>query len=76
MPDGNVIPMRGLITTVDEPPEQMLEKAKAWGMKRCVVLGEDADGKLVWGASFSDAETINWLLDLAKYDIIFRGSQG
>lgn len=72
MADDNVVPMRGLITTVDEPPAQVLEKAKDWGMKRCVVLGEGQDGRLVWGASFSDAETINWLLDLAKHDIIYQ----
>lgn len=66
----NVIPMRGLVTTVEEPPETHLEKAKAWKMTRCVVIGEDENGDFVWGASFSETPIINWLLDLAKYELI------
>jgi hypothetical protein len=69
--DSNVIPMRGLIMYQDEAPEITLEKAKAWGMKRCVVVGESPDGKLIFGMSFSDVETINWMLDLAKAQLIF-----
>lgn len=69
----NVLPFTGA-TTVPEPPEQILEKAKAWNMRRCIVVGEDENGELVWGGSFSEADGINWLLDLAKYDLIHTKS--
>lgn len=69
MTDGNVLAFTGA-TTVPEPPEQFLEKAKAWKMRRCIVIGEDENGGLVWGGSFSEAATINWLIDLAKYDLM------
>lgn len=43
-------------------------------MQRCIVIGEDENGELVWGGSFSEADTINWMLDLAKYDLIHTKS--
>ena len=72
---SNVVAFTGQ-TTVDEPPEQALEKAKSWGLTRVVIVGEDEDGNLKWGMSFGDAATINWLLDLAKYDLIHRHPAG
>lgn len=69
---GDVVKMTGLVTTVEEPPEQMLEKAKDWGAARVLVIAETESGELMWGGSFGDAAGINWLLDLAKTDLAMR----
>lgn len=70
MSDDNVIPMRGLVMYQDEDPAITLEKAKAWGCKRVLILGETEDGKLIWGGSFSDTPVMNWMLDICKAELI------
>lgn len=58
------------ITCIDEAPEDALEKAKAWGMTDCVILGLDDAGKLCFGGSTSDAGKIMLMLEAAKLEII------
>jgi len=65
----NVIDFHG-ITTVDELPELVLEKAKLWGMEHCVIIGHDGDGLLQFGSSTSSAKEILFLLERAKHFIL------
>ena len=58
------------ITVADWPPEVSLEKAKAWGMEMCTILGFDKNGKLVFGSSTSDAGKIIMMLEAAKLQVI------
>ncbi len=69
---GEVVEMTGLVTSIPEPPSDLLEKAKSWGATRAIVIAETEDGQLMWGASFGEAEGLNWLLDLAKTDLAMR----
>jgi len=66
---GEVLPFEGL-TTVEIPPAELLDKAKEWGMTKCLVIGVDVDGDLCFGGSFSDVPLINLLLDHAKLHIL------
>ena len=54
------------ITVAPQEPEAILEIAKSWDMKRCIIVGEDSNGDLVFGGSFSESDKMNWLLDAAK----------
>lgn len=57
-------------TTIPEPPEKVLEKAKGWGMEAVMIIGHDVEGNLIWGGSISDSPLINWLLDAAKHELL------
>ena len=57
-------------TTLDEPPAGLLEKAKDWGMVRCLVIGTHEDGSLAIGGSFSDVGEMLLLLERAKRDVL------
>ena len=59
-------------TTVEMDPADVLEKAKGWGLKRVVIVGEDHDGKPMFGGSTADVHFINFILDLAKKDLLAR----
>ena len=66
---AEVIKFTGM-TTIPEPSEQVLEKAKAWDLETVIVLGTDSNGDLQWGGNFSDVEAINLLLDAAKFELL------
>lgn len=66
---GEVLKFKG-ITTVDEPIDNILDKAKSWGMIKCVVIGLDENGALKFGGSLSDAGEIMIMLEAAKLDLI------
>ncbi len=57
-------------TVVDESPNDVLEKAKAWGLEHVIIVGADENSKIIWGGSFSDVADINWLLDVAKQELV------
>lgn len=57
-------------TVADWPVDVALEKAKNWGMERCVIVGTDPDGNLRFGGSTSDIAYMNFVLDMAKADLI------
>lgn len=67
--DDNILPFTGL-TTVGISPTDLLETAKTWGMIKCVVVGMDKDGEMLFGGSFSDVAVINYYLDLAKTAVL------
>ena len=66
---ADILPMQG-ITFAPETPESVLEKAKAWGMERCIILGFDEHGGLISGGSFCEAGDIVLLLEMAKKFIV------
>ena len=65
----NIVNFPG-ITKAPEPPNQILEKAKDWDLARVLVVGANEAGDLVWGGSFSEAEDILWLLEMAKTELM------
>lgn len=65
---GEVIDFTGY-TTLDLPPDQVLEQAKA-SFKRVVVIGVTAEDEVAVAASDGDIAAVNWLLDLAKLELM------
>lgn len=61
------------VTKVEISVDDLLEKAKLWGMKKVVVIGLDDDGDLCFGGSFSDVPLINFILDKAKFSMLDDG---
>lgn len=64
------------ITTVPEPPDQMLEKAKEWGLERVIIIGANENGELIWGGSFSEVDGILLLLEMAKRELLTDVADG
>jgi len=60
----------------DEPPAELLEKAKEWGLKAAIVIGFDADGAFCWGGSIGDLASINILADLLKQTVLIHLTNG
>ena len=73
MGDVTILPT---ITTAPEPPNQVLEKAKEWGLERVVIVGADENGNLKWGGSFSEVEGILLLLEVVKFEILTDVADG
>jgi hypothetical protein len=66
---ADIIPIHRIIRLPTVPAE-MLEKAKDWGMDRCLVIGFHDDHSVSFGGSFSDSGDIVLLLELAKQYIL------
>lgn len=65
----SVVPFTG-ITILPEAPETLLEKAKAWGLERVLVVGMTANGEFIMGGSHSEIAESVLLLELAKRDFL------
>jgi hypothetical protein len=57
-------------TILPADPIEILEKAKAWGLERVVVLGWKEGGEFMFGGSHSEVAEANLLLDLGKRALI------
>ena len=65
----NIVPWGG-IARLPEPPNDVLEKAKAWSLERVIVVGANEKGDLIIGGSFGEPEGILWLLECAKHKLM------
>jgi len=54
------------VTRLPEAPETILEKAKAWKMTRCLVIGWNENGEFVYGGSHCEMAENVLLLEIAK----------
>lgn len=57
---------------VTHPPDDILEAAKGQGLDFVLIVGRTTDGTTWVSASISDAERLNMLLDIAKYNLVSR----
>ncbi len=57
-------------TFLPEPPKSLLQKAKKWGMNRCIVIGFDENEQMIFGGSFAESGDILMLLELAKKHLL------
>lgn len=69
---GNILEFTGL-TSIKEPVDIVLEKAKLWGMDRCIILGFGEGAELIFGGSFSESGEILLLLELGKMEVLSNG---
>ncbi len=66
--NDNVIIWDG-ITTLDIPPDRVLEQAVG-KLERVVVVGYDKEGEEYFASSFSDGGTVLWLFERAKKKLL------
>lgn len=65
----NVVTL-SVVTKLDIPPDQVLDKAKAKGLTGCVVVGWDKDGGIYFASSIADGGDVLWLLEHAKKQLL------
>jgi hypothetical protein len=70
-----VVPFTGP-TRLDIPPERVLQGALDGNLEGVVVIGLEQDGGLYFASSYGRIEVTNWLLDLAKADLVRRWNAG
>lgn len=58
------------LTSLPESPESVLDKAKEWGMEKCIIVGYSPEGRMIFGGSFCEPGEIVLLLELAKKFVI------
>ena len=66
---SNVIELP-VVTTLDIPPERILNKALDAGLKEVMVIGTAEDGSLYFCASFGDGGNVLWLMERTKIELI------
>lgn len=65
---GKVVPI-GCITTLDMPPDQILERAMDQ-LEGVVILGYDKNGEEFFASSYADGGTVMWLLERCKIKLM------
>ena len=80
MSDDNVIAL-DVLTTINLPPERILNAALEADLAALVVVGYDKNGQYYFHSSIPHGSTVNWLLDQCKKRIIdepsdMRGEPG
>jgi hypothetical protein len=58
------------ITTLDIPPERILDQAQKAGLTEVVVLGYDKDGEEYFSSSIADGAEVIWLLERLKLQLL------
>lgn len=59
-----------IVTSEELSPIAMLEAAKNGDLQKVVIVGIDADGNSFFSSSIGDAREVNWMLELAKRDLM------
>jgi hypothetical protein len=80
MSDDNVVVL-DVLTTINLPPERILNAALEADLAALVIVGYDKNGEYYFHSSIPHGATINWLLDQCKKRIIdepsdMRGEPG
>lgn len=58
------------ITTLDLPPERVLQKALDKGLDGVVVMGYDEDGEEYFCSSYADGGEVLWLMERMKLKLL------
>lgn len=58
------------VTTLDLPPNRILEAAKDKGLQMAIVIGLDADGDFYFASSDPDGGNVLWQLEMARVKLI------
>jgi hypothetical protein len=59
-----------VVTTLDLPPERMLNAALERGLKEVVIIGYDLEGEEYFASSVSDGGDVVWHLERAKLKLL------
>jgi len=66
---SNVIPLR-TITTLDLPPERVLNGAIEADLSEVVIIGRDQEGNEYFASSIADGADVIWLADRMKLKLL------
>ena len=58
------------ITTLDLPPERIIQRAADAGLTDVVILGYDKDGEEWFASSTADGGEVLWLLERLKLQLL------
>jgi hypothetical protein len=58
------------VTTLDFPPESIIQKASEAGLTDVVILGYDKDGEEWFASSVADGAEVLWLLERLKLQLL------
>ena len=58
------------VTSIDIPPERVLESAISVGLTDAIVIGWDKDGDLYFASSIADGANVLWLIEKAKRELL------
>jgi len=67
---GNKVIPLNTVTTLDIPPERILEAAKLHDLYQVLIIGADKNGDLFVACSTGDMAIANWMLDHAKVRLL------
>jgi hypothetical protein len=67
--NSNVVPFPG-VTSLDTPPERVLEVAAERELDEIVIIGCRKDGGFYFASSFADGGDVIWLLERAKHKLM------
>lgn len=62
-------------TRIPDSPEDVLEKAKGWGMERVVICGWKPEGGFVIGGSHSEIAEAVLLLEIGKARLLRKAEK-
>lgn len=65
----NIIKFPGM-TTVDIPPEKVLQAAIEHDLDEVVIMGFDKKGDLFLSSSTSNVPTVLWIAEKLKYELL------
>lgn len=68
----NVVPL-GNITKLDLPTDRILDAAKSHCTEGVVILGFDDDGSFYFASSIAAGDTVLWLMEVAKKELLEIG---
>lgn len=58
------------VTTLDLPPDRILEQTIGKGLTGVVIMGYDADGMEFFSSSYADGGTVLWLMEKLKLKLL------
>jgi hypothetical protein len=64
-----VVVYPNIITTLDSPPDRILERAMG-ELNSVIVIGYDKEGMQYFASSIADGGTSLWLIEKAKKDLL------
>lgn len=66
---GEVVDL-SVTTTLDVPPERVLDAVPKADLEQVVVVGSRKDGSLYFASSTSDGGNVLWLFEVAKHQLM------
>jgi hypothetical protein len=70
---GDIHRLPGLVTRLDSPADEVLDRARGGGLRAAVIIGWDEGTEFYFASSIADGADVLWLLEMAKRELLERG---